>query len=69
MKIISEKIVKGKRRITVEVETDETILAFDQNKHYRLGYPLEDDVLQADRLLNSVPVFWCDIEQKWVDDK
>lgn len=34
--------------------------------HYRLGGQV-DDVVASHVLTEAVPVYWCSIEQKWVD--
>ena len=65
MKIIKEQIVRGKRRITVELADSEQLTSFNANCYYQMGQPLEDDVLTGDMILNADPVFWCVIEQKW----
>lgn len=65
MKIISEKVVKGKRRVTVELDEGEQVLAIRRDSHYRLGYPLEDQVIHSSRIENATEVYWCDGEQNW----
>jgi hypothetical protein len=57
----------GTRRITIELAPDEKMpnAFLDQDRHYKLGYPVEDVVI-GDVLTNAVPVVWCSLEQKWV---
>lgn len=64
---INHKIMKstGKRRITVELDRDEDIIAIRPDAHYKTGYPLED-VITGHIILDSVPVMWCPIGQEWV---
>lgn len=65
MKIIKDSIVKGKKRLVVELEEGEQIAAFDPHKHYQLGYPVED-IVEGHIINNASPVVWCSIEQKWI---
>lgn len=64
MKQLSEKVVKGKRRVTVELEEGEKLIALNDNKLYMLGEPWEDQVLYGHTLLDAVEVTWCSVEQK-----
>lgn len=64
MKILSERNVKGKRRVIVELDKGEELLALQDNVHYRLGAQI-DDVVPGHALGDAVPVMWCPHEQKW----
>lgn len=66
MKIIREKINRrGKREVTVELDTGDKLMAFNDDRFYRLGWQV-DDVLAGFVITESDPVVWCSIEQKWV---
>lgn len=66
MKIISDKkMATGKRRITIELDDHESIIAIRHGAHYCLGYPIEDIV--ADHIIRDAKeVSWCSIEQRWI---
>lgn len=66
MKVIKETEVRGKRRITVELDKGEELTALRGEGHYRLGYP-HDEVIAAHVITDAVPVVWCSFEQKWID--
>lgn len=66
MKIIREKINRrGKREVTVELDTDDKLMAFNDDRFYRLGWQV-DEVMAGSVITESDPVVWCSIEQKWV---
>jgi predicted ATPase len=66
MKTIKETTTKaGKRRITVELDHDEKIVAVREDCHYELGYPLED-IVQSHIIADAKSVTWCPLEQRWV---
>lgn len=68
MKIIKETSTRdGKTRLTVELGAGERVIAIRENMLYRLGQPMEDDVVQAYIISEATPVYWCSIEQKWRD--
>lgn len=64
MKKIAERVIKGKRVATVELEPGEELVAIVPGRHYKLGYPYED-IVPSDRILEAQPVVWDDVEQKW----
>lgn len=70
LNIIKDRIVKGKRQITIEIDPTENgeLVIINDECFYRLGYPLETDVISADQLLNAHKVYWCIVEQKWKDE-
>lgn len=67
MKVIKDEIatLKRKRRVTVELDHGETLMAFNDNQHYRLSYPL-DDVVRGEYITMSEHVVWCSLEQRWI---
>lgn len=66
MNIISTTDRHGKRRVTVELEAGEELLAVKSGSHYRLGHPVED-VVTGNIISECTPVMWCVVTQKWVD--
>jgi hypothetical protein len=55
----------GKRRITVELDEGEEIIAVRPNAFYKLGYPFEE-VVPSHVLDGAQQVTWCCIGQEWV---
>ena len=68
MKIKRERITAaGKREIVIELDhRDEYLVAIDSREYYRLGGQI-DDVVRSDALIDAQRVYWCHIEQKWID--
>lgn len=67
MKIISSTQLKnGKRRVVLEIDPNEKIIAVQPDAHYKLGYPLED-VVPSHVLAEAVQTSWCCLDQKWVE--
>lgn len=68
MKIKRERITAaGKREIVIELDhRDEYLVAIDSREYYRLGGQI-DDVVRSDALIDAHRVYWCHIEQKWID--
>lgn len=68
MKVLNDQMatLKRKRRVTVELNPGEILIAINERVHYRLGEPL-DDVLPGHMLSCAVPVLWCPVEQRWVE--
>lgn len=56
----------GRRRLTLELEPGEMLIRLRPNAHYRLAYP-HDDVMPTHVLDSIQRVYWCSIEQKWID--
>lgn len=54
----------GKRRVTVELDAGETLLAVRDGAHYKLGHPVEE-VMAAHILSDAQPVTWCSASQEW----
>ena len=66
MKVVKEKINRqGKREVTVVLESNEALRAFDQSAFYRTGYPVED-VVGGHIILDAEQVTWCSLSQGWV---
>ena len=66
MKIKYRKDLKnGKRHVLVELDADETLLTFDDDKFYRLGGQV-DEVVAGHVITQADHVVWCSIEQRWV---
>lgn len=61
----SKQLKNGKRHVLVELDADETLLTFDENGYYKLGYPF-DEVVRGNQITEADRVMWCVIEQKWV---
>jgi len=55
----------GKRRITVELDKGEALIAVRPDSFYKLGYPVED-VVPSHVLENAHQVTWCCVGQEWV---
>lgn len=67
MKIIKDRVnSKGVRTVTVEISKDASLLAFNSNKMYALGDPL-NDVVHGGIIATAKPVEWCVVSQKWVE--
>ena len=56
----------GVRTVTVQLANGEQLMAFKDDCLYELGDPL-DMIVAGHFLNNSQRVYWCSIEQKWVD--
>lgn len=67
MKVIKDEIatLKRRRRVTVEIDHGETLMAFKDGCHYELGDPL-DEIVAGHFITNSQRVVWCSLEQGWV---
>lgn len=55
----------GKRIVTVELDQDEKLLSFKDDRFYRLGGQVED-VVAGHVITQSDRVYWCSIQQEWV---
>ena len=70
MKIIHTKLLKnGKRHLLIELEENESVPSPTKkdDAHYRLGEPLQTEVISGHILNQAQPVYWCSVTQEWVD--
>lgn len=66
MKAISQKeLGGGRRRVVLELQAGEELLAVRDGAHYQLGDPV-GDVIASHILGATQEVTWCSVEQKWV---
>jgi hypothetical protein len=66
MKTIRERINKqGKRVVTVEIDADEKLMSFKDDRFYRLGGQV-DEVMAGHVITESDWVTWCSVGQEWV---
>ena len=66
MKLMTERINKrGKRVVTVELDTDEKLMSFKDDRFYRLGGQV-NDIVHGHVITESDAVYWCSIGQEWV---
>jgi hypothetical protein len=56
----------GVRTITVQLAKDEKLMEFKDDSYYRLGGQI-DDVVAVHCIIEGKRVYWCSIEQKWVE--
>jgi hypothetical protein len=68
MKILKDDIatLKRKRRVVVELDPGEHLLAIHDDRFYRLGEPL-DEVMAGHIIGNAHKVEWCSLKQGWVE--
>ena len=66
MKLIREKQVKGKTRVTVELSPGGKLIEVCEDGHYKLAYPVED-IVGGHVVLGCRQVTWCSASQEWVD--
>jgi hypothetical protein len=66
MKILKDTppTIKLKRRVLVELDLGEQLIAIHDNRYYQLGYPL-DEVMVGHILANTHEVVWCSLAQEW----
>ena len=64
MKVIKDRPVKDKRRVTVELNADETIIPVRIGGFYKLGGQVED-IVESHVLTETMQVHWCSIGQRW----
>ena len=68
MKLLTTKQNKdGTRTVTLRLDADEvSLVSINHSRHYRLGGQV-DDIVASHVLTECIPVYWCSIEQKWVE--
>jgi len=65
MKVIKQKINRrGKHEVTVELDKDEKLMLFKDDRYYRLGGQVED-VVQGHVITECEGVYWCNVTQEW----
>lgn len=65
MKLLSQtQKSNGKRRVVVELDADETIMAIKNGAHYKLGHPV-CEVMAAHIITEAGRVTWCSASQEW----
>ncbi len=66
MKILKDETATTarKRRIVVELDPGEQLIAIDPDTHYQLTDP-HDDIIPGHVFLGMRPAVWCSLEQKW----
>lgn len=77
MKVINTKQLKdGRVRMTVTLERGEvlaaylagqTVLSLDEDAHYKLGYPMDNEVIHGAILAQARKTHWCSLTQEWVE--
>jgi hypothetical protein len=70
MKIILDKPAtetrSKKRRVTVELDEGENFIFVSPDSFYKLGYPMDDQVIASHILDGLEKVVWDSLEQKWL---
>jgi hypothetical protein len=66
MKILKDTppTTKLKRRVLVELDPGEKLIAVHDNRFYQLGHPI-CDVLAGHIVSASEQVQWCSVSQEW----
>jgi hypothetical protein len=66
MKTIMDRPTKSgaRRRVVVELEPGEKLLAVRDDGYYTLGQPMED-VVPGHVISEALETHWCPAEQKW----
>ena len=70
MKILHEKTLKdGRKHLLVEFQPGETggLLSVPGKSFFKLGYPLEDQIVESHHLAEVQRVAWDAYSQEWVD--
>jgi len=66
MKVKDRRELKnGKRHVLVELDANETLVAFNEDAYYRMGQPFSE-VVRGHHILESEQVTWCVLGQEWV---
>lgn len=52
--------------LVLPVGTNIKLIPIDSDYHYRLGGQVED-IMAPEVLMEAKAVFWCSIEQKWLE--
>ena len=70
MKHLRTKILKdGRQHITIELQPgeDHGLLQVPGHSFFKLGYPLDDQIIESHHLKDCQRVAWDAYSQKWVD--
>lgn len=66
MKVLVERVSKqGKHQVTVELGEGEHLMAFHEDRYYKLGGQV-DEVMRGNVITESDQVTWCSVSQEWV---
>lgn len=67
MKITGKRINRhGKEVLTVEIDAGEQLMAFRDDRFYRLGEPLDEEIVYGHNITGAREVEWCTVSQKWI---
>ena len=67
IKVIKSTLMSnGNTRMIVEVERGHSLMAFSEERHYKLGQPV-GDVMAGHVITEAHPVRWCSASQEWDD--
>jgi hypothetical protein len=70
MKILHTKILKDGRihqLIELSKGEDSSLITIPPSSYFRLGYPLEDQIVESHHIKHAQRVIWDVYSQKWVD--
>jgi hypothetical protein len=67
MKTIMDRPAKDgkRRRVVVELEPGEKLMAVSESDFYSLGGQVED-IVRGHVITEAKPVAWCSVAQEWV---
>ena len=66
--LITPYIQRGLDNATREgVITEDTVLSLDEDAHYKLGYPMDNEVIHGAILAQARKTHWCSLTQRWVE--
>lgn len=67
IKVIKSTLMSnGNARMIIEIERGHSLMAFSEERHYKLGQPV-GDVMAGHVVTEARPVHWCSASQEWVD--
>ena len=68
MIVLHTKTLKdGRRHMLVVMAANEKgeLLLIKQDKFYKLGYPVDDTIVQSHHVAGATEVYWDSYSQKW----